>query len=90
MMRERDVQGKVVGYARGKGVVARKLDFGQGWPDYMLLYRGRICFMEFKGTGGRLAALQEYVIGLLEKHKFDVAVVQDYEHGAQLVDTFVA
>lgn len=89
-MRERDIQGKVVGYARSKGAMARKLDFGEGWPDYMFLYNGRVMFIEFKATGGRLAALQEHIIGLLEKHKFDVATVRDVQHGYELVDRFVA
>ena len=43
-MRERDIQAKVVGYARTHGVIARKLDFGEGWPDYLLLHTlGRSC-----------------------------------------------
>jgi hypothetical protein len=88
-MKERDIQGKVVGYARSHGVIARKLDFGQGWPDVMFLYQGRIMFIEFKADAGRLRELQKIMIGNLEKHKFDVAVVRDIEHGMQLVDLLI-
>ena len=89
MPRERDIQGKVVGYARGLGVIARKLSFGEGWPDYMLLYKGRILFIEFKGSGGRLRPLQEYMGNLLRKEGFEVLLIESFAEGAAEVDAFV-
>lgn len=88
-MRESAIQAKVVAYARARGVICRKLDFGQGWPDYMLLYKGRIAFIEFKTLKGRLRPLQGHVIALLERNKFDVAVVNEVGHGLMIVDLLV-
>lgn len=88
-MRERDVQAKVVGYARGRHVVARKLDFGEGWPDYMFLYDGRVLFMEFKGAGGRLRPLQEYMHAVLRKTGFTVMLVERAEVGQAIIDNFI-
>jgi hypothetical protein len=89
-MRERDVQAHVVGYARSHRVIARKLDFGQGWPDFMLLYEGRTMFMEFKGAGGRLMPLQEHVHKILRKAGFTVLVVDDVMEGQMAVQKFIA
>jgi len=88
-VRERDIQGKVIGYARNRGVIARKLAFGEGWPDYMLLYRGRILFFEFKGSNGHLTALQVYMGNLLRKQGFEVLVIDSVAEGQVEVDAFV-
>jgi hypothetical protein len=89
-MRERDIQAKVVGYARSHGVIARKLDFGEGWPDYMLLYEGRILFIEFKGAGGRVRPLQEHVHKILRKQGFTVLLIDDAMEGQLAVMKFIA
>ena len=88
-MRERDIQGKVVGYARGRGVICRKLSFGEGWPDYMLLYKGKVIFIEFKGAGGRLRPLQEYMGNLLRKEGFEVLLIDSVVEGKVEVDALV-
>ena len=89
-MLERDIQGKVVGYARSKGVLARKLNFGEGWPDYMLLFQGRIVFVEFKKPmTGKMRALQEFVAALLDKQGFEVGMCDDLNEGYWLVDLLV-
>ena len=64
-LREREIQSKVVGHARHNGIIARKLNFGEGWPDYMFLYQGKIMFVEFKGSYGKVEPMQEHVHGLL-------------------------
>ena len=89
-MRERDIQAKVVGYARSHGVIARKLDFGEGWPDYMLLHTGRILFIEFKGAGGRVRPLQEHVHSILRKQGFTVLLIDDAMEGQLAVMKFIA
>jgi hypothetical protein len=89
-MRERDVQSKVVGYARRLGVIARKLDFGEGWPDYLFLYRGRILFIEFKSTVGRLRPLQGHIHGVLRNSGFVVGVVNESTKGFEIIDRFIA
>ena len=89
-MKERDVQSKVVGYARRHGVIARKLDFGEGYPDYMFLYKGRVLFIEFKSTIGRLSPLQGHVHGVLRNSGFVVYVVNESVKGQEIVDRFIA
>lgn len=88
-MRERDIQAKVVGYARAHSVICRKLDFGEGWPDYLMLYKGRVLFMEFKGAGGRLQPLQGHVHAVLRKTGFDVLLIDSVVEGQAEVDAFV-
>lgn len=89
-MRERDLQGKVVGYARQQGCLARKLDFGQGWPDVMFLFRGQILFAEFKGDRGVVEPLQFHVHGLLEKQGFVVVVIKTAADGMHMIDLLTA
>ena len=89
-MRERDVQSKVVGYARRHGVIARKLDFGEGWPDYMFLYKGRILFIEFKSPVGHLRPLQGHVHGVLRNSGFVVYVVNESSKGFEIIYRFIA
>ena len=81
---------KVVGYARANGCLARKLDFGQGWPDVMFLYRGQILFAEFKGDRGVVEPLQFHVHGLLEKQGFVVVVIKTAADGMHMIDLLTA
>ena len=87
-MREKDIQGKVVGHARRSGVIARKLDFGEGWPDYMFLRDGQILFIEFKRPSENPTALQYHVHKQLEEQGFIVAVVKNTADGMHLIDLF--
>lgn len=89
-MRERDIQAKVVGYARSHRVICRKLDFGEGWPDYMLLFNGNVLFMEFKGAGGRLRPLQGHIHAVLRKAGFTVMLIDSVVEGQVEVDVFIA
>lgn len=88
-MRERDVQAKTVGYARAKGCTARKLDFGEGWPDYLILHQGNALFVEFKSTIGRLRPLQEYVHSQLRNSGFVVHIINDSVEGKLMIDQFI-
>jgi hypothetical protein len=89
-VRESKIQGKVVDYARKNGCIARKLDFGQGWPDYMFLHDGHVLFIEFKGEGGVVEPLQEFTHGLLRKHGFVVEVCEGILAGQIMIDRLVA
>lgn len=80
-LRERDIQRKVVESARRNNIIARKLDFGEGWPDYMFLCRGRVMFIEFKAPKGRTTPLQRYVHQLLRNNGFTVYVIRDVHEG---------
>lgn len=87
---ERDVQGKTIGHARGRGVICRKLNFGEGWPDYMLLTDGEILFMEFKrSSGGRLKPLQVFVHDMLRKAGFVVHVINSVAEGTLIIEEWI-
>jgi hypothetical protein len=88
MPRERDIQGKVVGHARSIGILARKLNFGEGWPDYVLLCNGKTMFIEFKGPRGVLEPLQVHMAGVLESHGFMVKVIDTVDEGMAWVEKF--
>lgn len=88
-MRESYIQNSVVGYARKQGVIARKLDFGQGWPDYLFLYAGIAIFVEFKATRGQLTVLQEHIIKILRDNDFTVEICDDLELGTRIVNQLV-
>lgn len=72
-------------YARAKGIKARKLSFGEGWPDYMFLYAGRTLFIEFKQLGEKPDPLQLYVHSELRALGFQVEVVDSPDTGRQLI-----
>ena len=88
-MLEKDIQAKVVVYARGKGVMCKKMSFGEGWPDYLFLYGGRALFIEFKSPGSGPTPLQRYVHGLLARVGFDVPIVDNVVNGKRLIDRFI-
>jgi hypothetical protein len=89
MIKEKDIQSKVVDYARKAGCIARKLDFGQGWPDYLFLFNGQVLFIEFKRPGEKPKPLQLHVHKLLESHGFVVQVVNTVDEGTWFVDLLV-
>jgi hypothetical protein len=85
-MKEREIQASVVGFARGRGILARKLNFGEGWPDFMFLWNGRILFIEFKQRKVKPKPLQLHVGQLLRDIGFQVEVVNDMAKGMRLIE----
>ncbi len=88
-VRERDLQARVVNYARAKGAIARKLDFGMGWPDFMFIYDSKLLFVEFKTEVGRVSPLQAYVHSQLGNQGFVVCTVRDPFVGLHLIDALL-
>jgi hypothetical protein len=86
---ESQIQRRVVEFARHRGVIARKLSFGEGWPDYMFLWKGAILFIEFKRPGERPGPLQVYVIDLIRKQGFEVILVDNLIDGRKAIRRFV-
>lgn len=72
-------------YAKALGIIFRKLNFGEGWPDRILLYRGHVLFIEYKAPGQKPTALQDYQIDLLRKQGFRVEVIDDAIKGRELI-----
>lgn len=72
-------------YAKFLGIIFRKLNFGEGWPDRILLYRGQVLFIEYKRLGEKATALQEYMHDILRKQGFEVRVIDSKEGGRALI-----
>lgn len=83
--RESSIETHVNDYAKSIRITARKLNFGEGWPDRMYLYRGHILFIEYKRKGEKTTPLQEYTHGLLRKQGFLVIKIDDKQKGVELI-----
>ena len=86
---EAAIQSKVVRFARENRVIARKLSFGEGWPDYLFLYSGTVLFIEFKSPGAKPEPLQRHIIGLLRAAGFQVEVVDNVVNGKAIIRRFI-
>lgn len=67
------------------GIIFRKLNFGEGWPDRMLLYRGHVLFIEYKQKGVKPTKLQLWMHEKLRDQGFRVEVVDDSTVGRKLI-----
>lgn len=92
-MLEKDVDGKIVDYAKKTyGALVLKLTmlgrYGiAGLPDRLFLGRGRVIFfIEMKKPGGKTSKIQDYMHQLLVGFGFNVYVVDDVEVGKAIVD----
>jgi hypothetical protein len=88
-VRESKIQLQVVEFGRALGMVVRKLNFGEGWPDYMFLYDGRVMFIEFKAPGKKPEPLQLVVHQQLREAGAIVHVIDEVEYGKQVIRQFL-
>lgn len=86
--RESDIQNAVVTYARSLRIIARKLNFGEGWPDYLFLFGGQVLFVEFKKKGEAPTALQTEMHNILRAEGFHVQVINDETLGKITIRMF--
>lgn len=84
---ERVVEGAVVKYAKGLGVLSYKLNgMGQrSWPDRMFLHEGCIMFVEFKRLGEKPTPKQTLNHEMLRNAGFNVKVVDNKEAGLSII-----
>lgn len=80
---ERQIEKKFCDAAAADGWLVRKLNFGEGWPDRMLLRDGDCVFIEFKRPGGKVSKLQAHVFDTLTDQGFSVCIIDD---GTSYVD----
>jgi len=77
MILERDIEAKVVRWARAKGIMVTKLQGigNKSMPDRIFwIPGGRPVLIEFKRPGGKLTPLQTLAIEALEKAGYLVTV----------------
>lgn len=87
-MRESQIEARLVQGVKAKGGMCMKfISPGlPGVPDRIVITpTGRICFVELKTEIGRLASIQKWVIGELQKRGAEVRVVK----GADAVKQFL-
>lgn len=84
-MLESTIQSEVVTYARALQITARKLNFGEGWPDYILLFKGQVLFIEFKAPGEKPTKLQLDTHKALRANGFRVEIVDNIRQGTHYI-----
>ena len=84
------VQKPTVAYAKRLGWLAwkMKIEGRNGCPDYALMRRGVILWVEFKRPGGVLSAQQKLRHAELRAQGFAVHVIDNPDAGRALLDSF--
>lgn len=88
-MLEKDIQKRVITYARSKRMLCYKMDSTNaiGCPDYLLLTAGGdVFFIEFKQAGKKPTPMQEREHARLRANNVPVYVVDDVDEGKMIVD----
>ena len=90
-MKEKEIEKKVVAYAKEKGALSFKLEGGVGGkPDRVFIKNKKIVFIEFKrSTGGFMSELQKEMCKRLEKVGFPVYCVNNSEKGIEILNDFL-
>jgi hypothetical protein len=89
MMREADIEKKVILYAKEKGFLVYKFKSpnNKGVPDRLIINpMGLVFFIEFKKKGKKLTILQDYVLKCLSDRSVKTYVVDDVESGKSIID----
>jgi hypothetical protein len=88
-MLERNIEAKVCGYARERGLLAYKFTSPAhaAVPDRLfVLPNGRMFFCEFKRQGQKPTPAQEREHHRLRQHKVSVFVIDNVDTGLRMVD----
>lgn len=89
-IRESTIESAIVRYARRQGIRCVKLNgmHDRGKADQMMLYRGRVMFMEMKRPGGKPTALQLKWQRELTADGFTSLIIDNIKDGLAAVDQF--
>lgn len=80
MQLEKQIEGKVVKWAREHGILTRKMngDGYRGWPDRLFVLRnGKTLWIEFKRPGGKESELQKVMLDNLRELGHEAHVYSD-------------
>lgn len=88
-MLEKEIQKRVITYARSKRMLCYKMDATNaiGVPDYLLLTAGGdVAFVEFKQLGKKPTPMQEREHARLRANNVPVYVVDNVDDGRMIID----
>lgn len=90
-MKEKEIEKKVVAYAKEKGALTFKLEGSVGGkPDRVFLKNKKAIFVEFKrSSGGFMSALQKQTCEEFEKRGFPIYYVNNAESGIEILNDFL-
>lgn len=88
---EKDIENKVVRYAKQLGCLVRKMNGlgARAWPDRMFITpSGKVFFIEFKAPGKAIekGSAQELFIHELQLRKVHAYEINDAEKGCAVID----
>ena len=87
MASERSIESAFVRLARQRGWEALKLAGPVGWPDRsVLLPKGKIVFLEFKTSTGRVSAPQKRWLGRLTELGHNAYVVRSAQEAVEICE----
>ncbi len=89
-MLEKDLEKKIITKAKQLGFMVKKFEAEKGDPDRIFFNKnGKVFFIEFKSTKGKLTKLQEKKISELINYKQNVFVVNNVELGLEILTKFL-
>lgn len=88
MAAESRLQTDAVAFARSYSIISKKLSFGEGWPDYIFIGKGRVLFVEFKAPGESPSPLQNAIILSLRREGIPVLLCKNLEYFKSQLRTF--
>jgi hypothetical protein len=91
-MSEKILEIKITKKAKELGFLTYKFSSpaNRGVPDKIFISpNGKIFFIEFKSTKGKLSELQKHEIHNLQNHLINTHVVRDFEDGLTILDYYV-
>lgn len=87
-MLERVIERKLVGRAKSRGVLVRKVVYvgRNGSPDRWFFYLGRVMMIELKKANGKLSLVQKSEIEQLRAHGMEVHVCYGLDEALKVLD----
>jgi hypothetical protein len=61
------------------GARLKRMGTARGWPDYLIIYRGKLLGLELKAEGGSVSPHQRHIGESFKAHGFDWSVIKSTE-----------
>ena len=85
-MFESTIQRKAVQWIAAHGGKAIKIKQGEGEPDLLIGYKGKLCLIEMKQEGGRLSPLQKAIHAEWRRAGIEVHVARSLEEVVEVLE----